>query len=120
MSVGDCYGFTISVAKPSPSARSTIISSPSTAPFAIKAESAVSAYNCSTVEILRISPASARGLARSRLTGLRLATAMALFFDFPRAKRQRSHLQRKLNVSVDACSSLASLVPLLGVLLARV
>ena len=70
MSVGDCYGFTISVAKPSPSARSTILSSPSTAPFAIKAESAVSAYNCSTVEILRISPASARGLARSRLTGL--------------------------------------------------
>ena len=88
MSVGDCYGFTISVAKPSPSARSKIISSPSTAPFAIKAESAVSAYNCSTVEILRISPASARGLARSRLTGLRLATAMALPYPSPSLRPQ--------------------------------
>ena len=31
----------------------------------------------------------------------------------PRNKRHRSHLQQKLNVSVDACSSLASLVALL-------
>ena len=32
----------------------------------------------------------------------------------PRIKRQRSHLQRKLNVSVVACSSLTSFVALLG------
>ena len=32
----------------------------------------------------------------------------------PRIKRQRSHQQRKLNVSVDCCSTFASLMPLLG------
>ncbi len=34
----------------------------------------------------------------------------------PRVKQHRSQQQRKLNVSVDCCSSLAALVPLLGLL----